>query len=72
MEAHNHCANAAEPAVKTVKYHIIEHIATLDYNCPIQLWSKMLPQIEDTLNMLRTSRRNNKLISYEELHGAFD
>ena len=32
----------------------------------------MLPQIEDTLNMLHTSRRNNKLTAYEELHGSFD
>ena len=72
MEAHNHRANAAEPAVKTAKYHLISHLATLDPNCPIQLWSKMLPQIEDTLNMLRTSRRDNKITAYEELHGPFD
>ena len=72
VEAHNHRENAAEPAVKTAKYHIILHIVTLNPNCPIQLWSKMLPQIEDTLNMLRTSRCNNKLTSYEELHGSFD
>ena len=43
VEAHNHRVNAAEPAVKTAKYHIIAHIATLDHQCPIQLWSKMLP-----------------------------
>ena len=53
VEAHNHRVNAAEPAVKTAKYHIIAHIATLDHQCPIQLWSKILPQIQDTLNMLR-------------------
>ena len=72
VEAHNHRANAAEPAVKTAKYHLISHLATLDPNCPIQLWSQMLPQIEDTLNMLRTSRRDNKITAYEELHGLFD
>ena len=38
----------------------------------IQLCSKMLPQIEDTLNMLHTSRRDNKITAYEELHGPFD
>ena len=42
VEAHNHRVNAAEPAMKTAKYHIISHIATLDHQCPIQLWSKML------------------------------
>ena len=61
VEAHNHRVNAAEPAVKTEKYHIIAHIATLDHQCPIKLWSKMLPQMQDKLNMLRTSRNNNTL-----------
>ena len=31
VEAHNHKVNAAEPAVKTAKYHIIAHVATLDH-----------------------------------------
>ena len=72
VEAHNHKVNVAEPAVKTAKYHIISHVATLDHQCPIQLWSKMLPQMQDTLNILRTSRNNNKLTAYEELNGKFN
>ena len=72
VEAHNHRLNAAEPAAKTEKYHIIAHIATLDPQCTIQLWSKMLPQMQDTLNMLRTSWNNNNLTAYEELNGKFD
>ena len=44
-EAHNHKVNAAEPEVKTAKYHITAHVATLDHQCPIQLWSKMLQQM---------------------------
>ena len=72
MEAHNHRVNAAEPAAKTEKYQIIAHIATLDHQCPIQLWSKLLPQMQYTLNMLRISRNNNKLTAYEELNGKFD
>ena len=43
VEAHHHNANAAEPAVKTAKYHIISHIATMDASCSIQLWSGMIP-----------------------------
>ena len=43
--AHNHKFNAAEPAVKTAKYHIIAHVATLDHQCPIQLWSKIMPKM---------------------------
>ena len=72
VEAHNHKVNVAEPAVKTVKYHIIAHVSTLDHQCPIQLWSNMLPQMQDTLNMLCTSCNNNKLTAYEELNVKFD
>ena len=57
---HDHRINAAEPAVKTAKYHLIVALATLDWSCPIQLWSKMLQQVQDTLNMFRTSRNNTK------------
>ena len=42
---HNHHVNAAKPAVKTAKYHLIAALATLDWICPIQLWSKMVKQI---------------------------
>ena len=37
LEGNHHNANTAEPAVKTVKYRIISHIATMDASCPIQL-----------------------------------
>ena len=46
---HNHHVNAAKPAVKTAKYHLIAALATLDWSCPIQTWSKMLEQIQDAL-----------------------
>ncbi|KAL7538190.1 hypothetical protein ACHAXR_008359, partial [Thalassiosira sp. AJA248-18] len=72
VEPHNHRVNAAEPAVKTVKAHFKSALATLDKNCPLQLWDKFLPQVQDTLNMLRTSRRNAKISAYEEMEGAFD
>ena len=61
VEEHHHNANAAELAVKTAKYHIISHIATMNASCPIQLWSEIIPQMQDTLNMLRTSRNNDNL-----------
>ena len=52
---HDHCFNAAEPAVKTTKYHLIAVLAMLNWNCPIQLRSKVMEQIQNTLNMFRTS-----------------
>ena len=60
VEPHNHRVNAAETAIKSGKYQSIAHFATLDPECPIQLWCKFSPQIEITLNILRTSRQNNK------------
>ena len=72
VEPHNHRVNAAEPAVKTAKYHMIAALATLDWSCPIQLWSKMMEQIQDTLNMFRTSRNDTTKTAYQELEGDFD
>ena len=72
VEAHHHNVNAAKPAVKSTKYHLISHVDTVDVNWPIQLWSEMLPQIQETLHMVRTSRDNNKLTAYEEIKSAFD
>ena len=72
VEPHNHRVNAAEPAVKTAKYHIIAGLSTVDPKAPLQLWDKWLVQMQDTLNMLRTSRRNASISAFEELEGKFD
>ena len=37
IEPYNHRVNAAEPAVKTAKYHIIADLGTVNVNCPLQL-----------------------------------
>ena len=66
MEPHNHRVNTAEPAVKSLKYHTLAIFAILDPNCPIQLWDKFTKQIEITVNLLRTSRRNKKQISISQ------
>merc|ERR1711906_89597 len=39
---------------------------------PVQLWGKMLKQVQDTLNMFRTSRNNTTKTAYQELEGNFD
>ena len=69
---HNHRVNAAEPAVKTAKYHLIATLATLDRNCPIQLWRKMIKQNQDTLNMFRTARNDTTKTAYQVTEGEFD
>ena len=68
VEPHNHRVNAAEPAVKCVKYHTIASFATLDPDCPIQLWCRFMDQVEITMNLLRTSRRDNNKSAYEDFH----
>ena len=72
MEPHNHRVNAAETAVKTAKYHLLAALATVDPACPLQVWDEFIPQVQDTLNMLRTSRRNSKISAYQDMKGVFD
>ena len=69
---HNHRVNAAERAIATFKDHFVAALATLDINCPLQLWDEFIFQVQATLNMLRTSRRNETVSAYEELCGPFD
>ena len=72
MEPHNHRVNAAETAVKAAKYHLLAALATVDPQCPTQLWDKFLPQVELTLNLLCTSRRDATRSVYYELEGEYD
>ena len=63
----NHRVNAAKRAITTFKEHFIAALATIDINCPLQLWDQFLAQVQDSLNMLRTSRRNPTISAYEDL-----
>ena len=54
VEPHNHRVNAAESAVKAAKHHTISSLATVNITCPLRLWCKFIPQIQDVLNMMRT------------------
>jgi len=49
---HNHRENVAECAITTFKEHFISALATVDKDCPLQLWDNFLPQVELTLNLL--------------------
>ena len=68
----NHRVNAAERAIATFKEHFIASLATMDFDCPLQLWDEFLDQVSMTLNLLRTSRRNPAISAYEDLFGQFD
>ena len=67
-----HCVNAAERAIQTFKNHLIAGLCSTDRDFPSQLWDKLLPQAQDSLNMLRTSRIDPTKSVYENLEGAHE
>ena len=43
-----------------------------DPDFPLELWDKIVPQCVLSLNLLRKSRINPRLLAYAQLEGAFD
>jgi hypothetical protein len=39
---------------------------------PLQLWDQLMPQVQDTLNMMRTLRNNPAISACEALNGPYD
>jgi hypothetical protein len=72
VEPHNHRVNAAERAIQTFKDAFIAALATTDRDFPLQLWDKLAPQVQDTLNLLRASRINPNILAYEALNGRYN
>jgi hypothetical protein len=69
---HNHQVNSAKRAIATFKEHFISALATVDKDCPLQLWDNFLLQVELTLNLIRFSRRDPTKLANEERNGKFD
>ncbi len=65
---HNHRVSAAERAIATFKEHYISALATVDKDCPLQLWDDFLPQVELTLNLLQFSRQDMAKSANEEVN----
>ena len=55
VKPHNHLMNTAEQAIQMWKDAFIAALATTDRDFPIQLWDRIAPQVQDTLNLLRAS-----------------
>ncbi len=72
VEPHNHRVNSAERAIQTFKDAFIAALATTDQDFPLQLWDKLTPQVQDTLNLLRASRSNPDILAYEALNGPYN
>ncbi len=71
VEPHNHRINAAERAIQTFKNAFIAALATTDRDFSLQLWDRLAPQVQDTLNLLRASRINPNMLAYEALNGPY-
>lgn len=69
---HEHRSNAAERAIRTAKNHLAAGWWSTDLNFPMHLWDKTIPQAELTLNLLRQSRINPKLSTWEQINGRYD
>jgi hypothetical protein len=69
---YTHRANTAERAIQTFKSHFVSGLASTPTNFPMHLWCRLLPQAQDTLNMLRTSNINPNISAYTALQGHFN
>ena len=69
---HQHRRNAAETAIKTLKSHLLNCLATSYRQFPSTEWDRLLSQAELTLNLLCNSRCNPKLSMRTYLNGIHD
>ena len=69
---HDHRTNPAEKCIDIFNYHFISGLSAMDHNFPLHLWCRILPQCQDTLNMLRTSRLHPHMPSFTHMNGPFD
>jgi hypothetical protein len=67
-----HRRNAAERAIRTFKEHFVAGLSSVDPSFPLHLWNRPLPQVEITLNILRTSRLHPQLSAAAHFHGLVD
>jgi hypothetical protein len=69
---HDHCCNCAKKAIQTFKDHFVAILCGADKEFPLNLWDLLLPQAENTLNMLRPSWMTPTVSAYTylwEQHG---
>ena len=72
VEPHNHQVNAAECTIQTFKDTFIAILVITNSDFPIQLWNKLAPQVQDTLNLLQALRVNPAISAFKALNGPYD
>jgi hypothetical protein len=60
--------NAAERAIQTFKDAFITLLTTTNSDFPLQLWDKIMLQVQDTLNLVQASWINPAISAYETLN----
>ena len=58
----DHQTNYAERAIQTYQNHFISALQGTDPTFPRDCWDLIIPQINVTLNLLRTSHKNSKTV----------
>jgi hypothetical protein len=72
VPTYSHRRNSAERAIRSFKDLLIAGLCSTDKSFPMHLWDRLLPQAVITLNMLRTSRINTKLLAATHIFGQYD
>jgi hypothetical protein len=72
LEPHNHIMKVAERFIQTFKDAFIAALATIDSKILLQLWDKITPQVQDTLNLMQASRINPAIFAYKAHNGPYD
>jgi hypothetical protein len=67
-----HRQNAVEVAVCNFKSHFLSILAGVADDFPQNLWDRLLPQTEITLNLIRQSNAMPTVSAYAHLSGPFD
>ena len=67
-----HRRNAAEVAIRNFKAHFLSILAGVAEDFPMQLWDRLLPQAEITINLLRQSNATPTVLAYAHMSGPFD
>ena len=67
-----HRRNAAEVAIRNFKAHFLSVLAGTADTFPANLWDRLLPQTEITLNLLRQSNATPTISAYAHISGPFD
>ena len=67
-----HRRNVAEVVICNFKAHFISILAGVADDFPMQLWDRLLPQAEITINLLWQSNATPKVSAYAHMNGPFD